>query len=422
MDGDGKVGADAETLQDRYAELIVRIGVNVQQDQDVQVNAQVEHADLARLVAEHAYGAGARRVTVQYGDRHVLRSAVRHAPREALGTVYPDELDRVRWMRDHHAALISLSGDPEPHLLDGLDAERIAAARQIELGSAVGSALMSGDVAWTVAAAPNPGWALQALGEPDMDRLWRLVAMATRLDEPDPIAAWRGHLAMLAARSAALDSAAFDAIRFRGPGTDLTLGLIPGARWLGGSMTTPSGVEYLPNIPTEEVFTSPDWRRAEGTVRCTTPLVMPSGAAVVRGLRLRFEAGRIVDVQADEGADAARAEIASDERAVHLGEVSIVDGSSRIRRAGITFHDTLYDENAGCHIAWGRGFPSVLAGGAAMEPAELVEHGVNVARIHTDVVIGGPEVDVDGIAKDGRASPILRDDAWVLPLADDATA
>jgi aminopeptidase len=183
-------------------------------------------------------------------------------------------------------------------------------------------------------------------------------------------------------------------------------------------MQTKSGIDYVANLPTEEVFTSPDWRRAEGTVACTRPLVMSDGGALVTGLRLRFQAGRIVQVDADEGANLVRAQLARDEQAVFLGEVSIVDGSSPIGRAGVMFHDTLFDENAGCHIAWGQGFPFVLAGGDVMSRDELLAAGLNVPAVHTDVVVGGPDVVVDGIARDGTATPIVRDDRWVLPLAE----
>ena len=185
---------------------------------------------------------------------------------------------------------------------------------------------------WTVVAAPNAGWASQVFGEPDVERLWAAVAIATRLDEPDPVAAWRAHLGRLAARSAALNGAGLDAIRYHGDGTDLTVGLLPGAAWLGGSARTKAGIEFLPNIPTEEVFTSPDWRRAEGVVRTTAPL--PLSGTLVTGLRLRFEAGRIVDVDADEHGAVVQALLDADERARYLGEVALVDGESRVRRAG----------------------------------------------------------------------------------------
>jgi aminopeptidase len=240
--------------------------------------------------------------------------------------------------------------------------------------------------------------------------------VANRLDYPDTVAAWQAHLAELAARKSALDGQAFDAIRFTGPGTSLTVGLIAGSHWHAGSLQTKFGIDYVPNLPTEEVFTSPDWRRAEGTVACTRPLVMPGAGALVTGLRLRFEAGRVVEVEAHGGAELVRAQLATDHQAACLGEVSMVDGSSAIRRAGIMFHETLFDENAGCHIAWGGGFPFVLPDGDTMSRDELLLAGLNVSAVHTDVVVGGPEVAVDGITREGTTTPVVRDDRWVLPL------
>jgi aminopeptidase len=401
-------------LIERYAEFVVRVGVNVQPGQDVFVTAQLEHVDLARAVAEQAYLAGARRVVVEYADLHVRRSAIQHAPDSGLGTHYPYELDKLRLWRERGIALISLTGDADPHLFAGLDPARIAGAPSKTLQAEFGELLAH--IPWTVVAAPNAGWAREIFGEPDVDRLWAAVAVATRLDEADPIAAWRTHLAKLKARTVAMNTAGLDSIRYHGGGTDLTVGLIPGAAWLGGSATTAAGVEFLPNIPTEEVFTSPDWRRADGVVRTTAPLVLSS--TLVTGLRLRFEAGRIVDVDADEHAAVVQALLDSDERAGYLGEVALVDGESRVRQAGIVFHDTLYDENVACHIAFGNGFVDVLPGLDELRPDDRLAAGLNVARSHTDITIGGSEVDVDGVTAKGTVIPIIRNDEWVLPVGE----
>ena len=400
------------TLLERYAEFVVRVGVNVQPGQDVNVNALVEHAPIARAIAEQAYLAGARRVVVDYGDMHVRRSAIEHAPADGLGTHYPYELDRIGYWRDHGVALIYLTGNPDPNVLDGLDPVRIAALPSKELATAFGDIIEH--VAWTAVAAPNEGWASQIFGEPDVERLWAAVAVATRLDEADPIAAWREHLATLAERATALDALALDAVRFRGPGTDLTVGLLPVSRWLGGSTRTKAGIEFVPNIPTEEVFTTPDWRRTEGTVRITEPLVLSS--TLVEGLRLRFAAGRLVEAEADRGVELVRAELERDPRAPFLGEVALVDSSSRVRQAGVVFHDALYDENVGCHIAYGSAYTEAAPGTEDLSREERIAQGVNAATVHTDVTIGGPEVSVDGLLADGTVVPIIRDDRFQTPF------
>lgn len=402
---------DAERLA-RYADLVVRVGANVQPGQDVDISADVSHVPIARAVAERAYVAGARRVVLDYTDQHLRRSAVLHAPEEGLRTPYRYEVERLKELGERRAALILLTGNPEPHLLDGLDAARVA-ARRPELDEAMIAAIFGGDVPWTIVPAPNPGWAAQVFGEPDVERLWEAVSIAIRLDQPDPVAAWHDHLRMLQQRRDAVDALDLDAVHFRGPGTDLRVGLIPGSTWVTGSITTDSGIEYVPNMPTEEVFTSPDLRRTEGTVAVTAPVVM-AGGSLVEGLRLRFEAGRVVEADADRGADLVRAQLDEDEQSRYLGEVALVDGESAVARAGVVFHDTLFDENANSHIAWGRGFEEALPGAREMDESARLALGLNQSRVHTDVVIGGPQVQVDGIGRDGRVTPLIRDDRWVL--------
>ena len=209
-----------------------------------------------------------------------------------------------------------------------------------------------------------------------------------------------------------LNARAFDAIRFRGPGTDLTIGLNDGALWVSATIRTADGIRHIPNLPTEEVFTSPDWRRAEGTVRSTAPLL--AAGTRVDDLELRFESGRIVEVEASSGADIIRTQLAVDDQAPSLGEVALVDGSSAVKKTGLVFHDTLFDENQACHIAFGSGFPHALGDVGDLQPDELLARGINVSGVHTDFMIGGPEVEVDGLDRDGAATPIIRDDVWQL--------
>ena len=402
------------TRVQRYAELVVRVGLNVQPGQPVLVRADLDHAEVARAVVEQAYVAGAAAVTVDWTDAHVRRSTLEHAPMETLTGTPGWRLQQLQELGEAGGAILTLTGNAHPHLFDDLPAERVAAV-PLELARASRALVTEGGVVWAVVAAPNEGWAEQVFGSPDVDRLRDAVSVAMRLDSDDVVAEWREHVDRLHARARAVEALDLDAVRYTGDGTDLTVGLIPGSRWVSGSVTTPGGVPFTPNLPTEEVFTSPDRRRADGTIRVTRPLAMPRAGVVVEGLEVRFEGGRAVDVSADTHLDAVQAELETDEGARSLGEVALVDGASRVRAAVVVFHNTLYDENAGCHVAWGQSFPMVLPD--VSDPEERAAAGLNTSAVHTDVVVGGPGVDVVGTTRDGREVPLITDDVWVLPVS-----
>ena len=401
-----------------YAELVVRVGAAVEPGREVFLRAEVEHAPIARAVADAAYRAGASRVTVEYADAHVRRSALLHGPEESLRSVPGWVMTRLDEFAANGMSIVTLTGNPDPSLLEGIDPARLTAT-PLEYAHRSRTLMLGGQVPWTIVAAPNPGWATQVFGEPDVDALWDAVAVAMRLDGGTPeqvVERWQEHRRQLAARAAAVTALDLDAVRYHGGGTDLTVGLRPGRIWTGGSLTSADGRTFMPNLPTEEVFTSPDRERADGVLRISQPLVMPRAGVLVEGLVVTFEKGRIVDVTGDRGVDAVRAELETDDGARSLGEVAIVDGGSAVRAAGVTFHDTLYDENAGSHVAWGQSFPFTVPGGLGLGREQLLEQGLNVSAVHTDVVVGGPGVSVDGVLADGTVVPLVTDDVWVLPV------
>lgn len=387
------------------ADLAVAVGANVQAGQVVAVSGRPGQEDLVRAIARSAYGRGARYVDVSWFDPHVKLARLQHAVDDTLDWVPPWLGARATALGELGAATIALAGPTTPGLFDGVDPERAGRDRlpSVREGIAV---IMEALVNWTVVPCPNPAWA--ALVFPDLapddatEELWRQIAHVCRLDEPDPAEAWRLRGSELEERARRLTALRADALHFVGPGTDLTVGLLPGSRWVGGADARRDGLVHLPNIPTEEVFTTPDPARTRGVVTATRPLEL--AGTVVRDLRVRFEGGRAVDITASAGADVLRGRAAVDEGAARLGEVALVDSSGRIGPLGTVFFDTLLDENAASHIALGAGYPK----GAADDEAGRI----NDSEIHIDFMIGGPDVTVFAVDADGRERPLLMGGAW----------
>jgi aminopeptidase len=372
------------------------------------VSARLGQEALAREIAAACYDRGAHHVQVDYSDPWVSRARFQRAREEALGTVIPWVRERPRQMAVLQAAWIGLSGPPVPGVLDDVDPARIG--RDTPALVEWAEVIDRGQISWTIIPGPTEAWGRLVYGDAESEplaALWRDIADICRLDEPDPVAAWRQRSGELRQACERLQAAGLDELRFRGPSTDLTVSLLPGMRWHGGGMQTAWGRDHLPNLPTEEVFTSPDPERTEGIVTSTKPLLV--SGRLVSGLRIRFERGRAAQIDADEGAPLLRELVRRDIDAGRLGELALVDGSGRVGRTGRVFHDTLLDENAASHIALGSGFPHLATDGAAADADR-----VNSSAVHTDFMIGGPDVDVTGTTRDGREVPVLIRGEWAL--------
>jgi aminopeptidase len=397
----------------RYAELIVRVGANVQPGQMVFVVGAPEHAPLVRAILAAAWEAEAGDAQACYIDEIESLLRVEHASDEALDRAPVPRQQTVEWMLDAQAVEIYLDGDVFPERWAQADGGRAARAYRPASSMPIRRRLINeARMAWTYVGVPTGPWANRVFGEPDVARLETAIAEAVRLDQPDPVEAWRGHLARLAERCTLLAERRFDAVRFRGPGTDLTVGLLEGHRWLGGESVTRWGQRHCVNLPTEEVFTTPDRRRTEGRVRTTRPVSY--GGVVLEDVVLVFEGGRGRLESAASGLDYVAGELARDEGAAFLGEVALVDGDSPVGRSGLLYHSPLYDENVTSHIAYGGAYTAPIPGTDELPPAELVPRGINDSLVHTDLPIGGPEVEVVGLGTDGAETPILAGGDWLL--------
>ena len=396
-----------EQWTDALAELAV-FAANVQPGQLVGLTSYVGKEALTRRIVHDAYARGASYVDVLYFDQWVKRERIAQAPEETLDYIPPWMTERLRYLSDQHAARIMLSGPQAPRAFDGLDPAR--AGRDLlpylpETGQIVNSLTTN----WTILPAPTPGWAESVYPELDRDaayeKLWEAVAHVCRLDEDDPKTAWDERAAVLKANAHRITERRFDAVRLHGPGTDLTIGLLPSSTWHAADFRTVDDVRHYPNIPTEEIFTTPDPARVDGYASATMPLELYG--SVISGIRVEFSGGRAVAIDADEGADALRAAASSDDGASRLGEVALVDGLGRIGPLGTVFLDTLIDENAASHIALGNAYE------LPVEDAKDRKR-INTSRVHIDFMIGSPEVAVDGITLDGETVPLLRQGAWQI--------
>ena len=414
-DKDQTHAAHADRLT-RLAQVAVRIGLGLQHGQELVMTAPLEAAPLARAITTEAYKAGASLVTMLYADDTAALARFAHAPDDAFDVAPAWLYDGMAAAFRGGAARLAIAGD-DPSLLAGQDADKVARANRAR-SKAYRPALdvIAGfDINWTIVSAATPAWARAVFpGEPEdiaVARLWEAIFSASRVDGSDPVAAWATHNAELRRRTEHLNAQRYAALHFRGPGTDLTVGLADGHEWHGGATTAKNGIVCNANIPTEEVFTTPHALRVSGQVASTKPLSY--GGTLIRDIRVRFEEGRIVEAASATGQEVLTKVLDTDEGSRRLGEVALVPHSSPISASGLLFFNTLFDENAASHIALGQAYSKCLVGGLAMSEDELERRGANRSLIHIDWMIGSGEVDVDGIASDGRSEPLMRHGEWV---------
>ena len=402
---------------ERYAELLVAKGCALREGQELFVRSPIEVASFTRKVVACAYAHGAKLVTVQWGDQQTDRLAYDNAPQEVFDSMPEWAALRNNSMARNGAAVLTILSD-DPQIMKGVDQRKVMA--RIVAGHAqckeFYDALDRGRCVWCIAGAASPAWARQVfpqLGEQEaVEALWEAILDTSRVTD-DPAAAWDEHRASFDARKAWLDEQGFTALHYSAPnGTDLTVGLIEGSHWEGGGQEGADGTYFFPNIPTEEIFTSPHRLRTSGTVHSALPLIY--NGSPVEDFWIRFEEGRAVDWDARVGKEVLSGIIETDDNSGYLGECALVPFDSPIRNTGILFLETLYDENASCHLALGKGFPEVLEGGYDMGDDELLEAGLNDSAAHVDFMIGTGDLSIDGIRPDGVSVPVFRNGNWAF--------
>ena len=394
----------------QYARVLLH-AVNLQVGQNLMVRCEPGHWDFALLLAGEAYSRGARYVRVEANHADLFKARIEASSEEYLDYVPAYRPTVYSQIVDEGWAFISIKSPVDPDALSGLDPRRNGIVQKALAASDFPflRALQSDKFRWVVAALPSEKWAAKVLStEPSpeaAERLWEIIKPTIRLDAEDPIAAWDVHLSRIKHRVDWLNDLDIDSVRFRGPGTDFTVGLTPGSIWDGGGSTTPDGHPFIANVPTEEVFTTPDFRRTSGEVTATRPVLVLE--KMVEGAWLRFEEGCVVEAKAKVGQEILETFLEMDADARFLGELALVDSSSPIFASGVVFHNILYDDNAASHIALGSSYPTCVRGGQEMTDERYREIGGNISTVHKDFMIGSPEVEVTAETRDGRSVGII---------------
>lgn len=405
-----------EERLDRLGAVAVHVGLGLQPGQELVMTASLDALPLVRRITEHAYKAGASLVTTLFSDEEATLMRFRNAPDDSFDAASAWLYEGMAKAFGAGAARLAISGE-NPSLLANEDPDKVSRANRARSKAYMPalSHIANFDINWTIVSYASPAWAKAMFPDDPEDiavaKLWHAIFAASRVDAPDPVAAWAAHNAELQARTARLNGQRYAALRFRGPGTDLTVGLADEHEWAGGASQAKNGIVCNANIPTEEVFTTPHKARVDGFVTSTKPLSYQG--TLIQDIAVRFEGGRIVEARARTGADVLNKVLDTDEGARRLGEVALVPHSSPISKSGLLFYNTLYDENAASHIALGQSYSKCFINGASLTPDELAARGANASLIHIDWMIGSGEVDVDGITASGAAEPVMRAGEWV---------
>ncbi|MBK9714732.1 MAG: aminopeptidase [Kouleothrix sp.] len=403
----------------QYADLAVRVGLNLRAGQRLIVRAPLQTAPLVRLIAASAYRAGASLVDVQWRDDELTLIRFQEAPRDSFEQFPSWQAQALLESAERGDAFLSIVAD-DPDLLKGQDPALVGiaqktAARQYQPFQRL---MARNATNWLVISAPIESWAAKIFPheppEQRETRLWEAIFRVCRIGQADPVAAWQAHVERLVATSDYLNHRRYAALKYRAPGTDLTIGLPDGHRWASGRVTSENGIAFIPNMPTEEVFTLPHRGQVSGVVSSTRPLSLDG--ALIDDFSLTFAEGRVVDVRARSGESHLRRLIETDEGAGRLGEVALVPHSSPIAQSGLLFYNTLFDENAASHLALGRAYRFSLAGGEALSEEQFGQAGGNTSLIHTDFMIGSGQMDVDGVRQDGTVEPLMRAGEWAFEL------
>lgn len=404
-------------LMESFASLVLEKGVNIQKNQSVMLRAPIEGAEFARLLTKKAYELGAKNVHINWADDTLTHLKFKHAPDEVLQTVSDWQVDMEEEFVKDGAAFISIHST-DPDLLADIDSSRVAMANKArsEAMRNVNKEIMNDTVPWTVISIPTTKWAQKvfsnATPEEAVTKMWKAILSMSRVDKGNPVEAWNEHNETLRKAREVLTNKQYDKLIFTGPGTNLELGLVNKHIWHGGSAIAKTGVEFNPNIPTEEVFSMPDKYGVNGVVSSTKPLNY--GGSLIDNFKLTFKDGAVVDYEAEQGKDVLGHLLAVDDGAKRLGEVALVPHESPISQSGLIFYNTLFDENASCHIALGKAYPTNVENGETMDLKALDENGANDSLVHVDFMIGSDELDIDGVTADGKTEAVFRKGAWAL--------